>query len=223
MFSYFILFYKCFWLFNCFLFKVADFLAIRRPLAALLSAAAFAHIAGTTDSEHLAALYITYLTNGAPAPAWERETYSTAAMFDALRKTVETVVRLQQDVLGRAGARANDLNIATTDGQRLVAFRVLNHATEQPPSLYYSTEAGVTLNRKYPGTADREEGGNPRAWKRAEEHGRHVIVASEPSTFDRGQWKLVGKNCAVVVEGDGKVDVREVGVEEGWNSTVGDI
>lgn len=143
-------------------------------------------------------------------------------MFDALRKAVETVVKLQQDVLGRDKAQPNDLNLATTDGLRLVAFRVRNHATEQPPSLYYSTSAGVTFNSKYPGTADGMKGGNPRAWKRAEEHGRHVIVASEPSTYDKGEWKLLEKNRAVVVERDGGMRVQEVGVKEEWNATVND-
>lgn len=144
-------------------------------------------------------------------------------MTSALRRVVETVIQLQQAALGVDRAQPNSLNLATTDGQRLVAFRVRNHATEQPPSLYYSTVAGATLNRKYPGSADGGEGGNAGAWKRREEHGRHVVVASEPSTFDRAEWRLVGKNQAVVVEGDGGVRVVEVGVLEGWNATVNDI
>lgn len=201
---------------------IADFLSIRRPLCDLLSLDAYAHIAGTTDSEHLAALYITYLTDGAGKEAWESESYSTTHMFDALRKAVETVIKLQQEVLGPEKAQPNDLNLATTDGVRLVSFRVRNHATEQPPSLYYSTSAGVTFNRKYPGMADGEKKENPRAWKKAEEHGRHVIVASEPSTYKKGEWKLLEKNLAVVVERDGRMKVQEVGVKKEWNATVND-
>ena len=70
-------------------------------------------------------------------------------MRDAMRKATGTVVNLQREKLG-GKAEPNSLNLAATDGRQLVAFRVRNHATEQPPSLYYSTKAGVTLNRKYP-------------------------------------------------------------------------
>lgn len=108
----------------------------------------YANISGSTDSEHLAALYITYLTDGRGKASWE-EQYSVQQMRDALRKAIDTVVKLQQKKLG-AKAEPNSLNLATTDGSQLVTFRVRNHAVEQPPSLYYSTNAGVTLNRKYP-------------------------------------------------------------------------
>ena len=66
-----------------------------------------------------------------------------------MQKAVGTVVKLQREKLGDK-AQPNSLNLAATDGGQLVAFRVRNYATEQPPSLYYSTKAGVTLNRKYP-------------------------------------------------------------------------
>lgn len=70
--------------------------------------------------------------------------------------------------------------------------------------------------------ADGEKKENPRAWKKAEEHGRHVIVASEPSTYKKGEWKLLEKNLAVVVERDGRMKVQEVGVKKEWNATVND-
>ena len=66
-----------------------------------------------------------------------------------MRKTIGTVVQLQRQRLGDK-AEPNSLNLATTDGSQLVAFRFRNHAVEQPPSLYWSNKAGVTLNRKYP-------------------------------------------------------------------------
>ena len=94
----------------------------------------------------------------------------------------------------------------------MVAMRVRNHVTEEPPSLYYSTVAGVSLNHKYPGTASGEE--NPdwsedADWtKNPDDYPPHVIVASEPSTRvaeapkveDTGPWKLIAKNTCVMVE-----------------------
>ena len=82
----------------------------------------------------------------------------------------------------------------------------------------------MTLNRKYPDEADgaggkwgkaggemgthgvKAEGRNPRAHKGVEEHGRHVIVASEPTTYKKCEWELIEKNHAIVVDGEGKVE-----------------
>jgi len=127
---------------------VSDFISICRDMVDLMDDDAYANIAGSTDLEHVAALYITYLTEGKGKASWEKQ-YTVHQMRDAMRKIVGTVVQLQRKKF-RDKAEPNSLNIATTDGQQLVAFRFRNHAVEQPPSLYYSTKAGVTLNRKYP-------------------------------------------------------------------------
>ena len=127
---------------------VADFISISRDMVDLMDDDSYANISGSTDSEHFAALYITYLTDGKGKYSWEKQ-YSVYQMRDAMRKTIGTIVQLQRKKLGDK-AEPNSLNLATTDGSQLVAFRFRNHTIEQPPSLYYSTKAGVTLNRKYP-------------------------------------------------------------------------
>lgn len=195
---------------------VADFLAISRDVCELIDDDAYANISGTTDSEHVAALYITYLTSGKGKASWE-EQYSTAEMSAALHKTMGSIVKIQREKLGDR-AQPNSLNVAATDGSQLVAFRCRNHAIEQPPSLYYSTKAGVTMNRKYPDHPDGLE--NPMARKKAEEHGNHIIVASEPSTYKKQDWTLIEKNYCIVVEKNGKVVVEAVEYPEEWNATV---
>jgi len=127
---------------------VSSFIYICRDLVALLDDDVYRNISGSTDSEHLAALYMTHLTNGKGKASWELE-YPIESMRDAMRKAMGTVVRLQRERLGEK-AEPNSLNLAATDGMKLVAFRCRNHKTEQPPSLYWSTSAGVTLNRKFP-------------------------------------------------------------------------
>ena len=117
-------------------------------MADLMDDDSYGNVHGSTDSEHFAALYITYLTDGKGRKSWEQQ-YTVKQMRDAMRKAVGTVVKLQREKLGDK-AEPNSLNLAATDGSQLVAFRFRNHAIEQPPSLYYSTKAGVTLNRKYP-------------------------------------------------------------------------
>lgn len=221
---------------------ISSFPTIARQMANLMSTEAFEHIEGRTDTEHFAALYISYLMFGSEASApstvpeasnekWER-THSTAEMLKALQHAVNTVIDLQQKVLGDK-AEPNDLNVCVTDGKQLVAMRYRNHLTEQPPSLYYSTSAGVTLNRKYPdhpdgakcpngparGGAEKEmgqnsgakaAGHNPHAHKNSEEHGRHVIVASEPITYKDREWKLIEKNHAVVFSADANITIEKL-------------
>lgn len=145
-----------------------------------------------------------------------------------MRSAVKTIVLLQREKFGDK-AEANSLNVCATDGIRLVAIRARNHDTEQPPSLYWSTKAGVTLNRKYPGLPTAEDGRvgqNPAAHKRPEEHGSHVIVASEPSTFQKREWEVIEKNCCLMVFKDGKVVHEKLEYPKEWNapaaSTVGD-
>lgn len=204
---------------------ISSFPKVSRQMYGLMSDEAYENIRGSTDTEALAALYISYLTAGAGegqgAEKWEH-TFTTKQMLEALQHTVNTIIDLQQKALGNQ-AEPNDLNVCVTDGRQLVALRFRNHATEQPPSLYYSTSAGVTLNRKYPdhpdgengpdGVAKRgEKGGghNPRAHRDAADHGRHFIVASEPTTYKTKEWDLIEKNHAVLVEADARFVVEKI-------------
>jgi glutamine amidotransferase len=218
---------------------ISSFPQISRQMTNLMSVEAFEHIGGKTDTEHFAALYMSYLTFGVEAtPAstapnsfnekWENS-YATAEMLKALQHAANTVIDLQQKALGDK-AEPNDLNVCVTDGKQLVAMRFRNHPTEQPPSLYYSTSAGVTLNRKYPDHPDgakcpdgaardgaekakpgeKAAGHNPHAHKKAEEHGRHVIVASEPTTYRDHDWTLIEKNHALVVSEDANVTIEKL-------------
>ncbi|KAL2392408.1 hypothetical protein ABEF95_004672 [Exophiala dermatitidis] len=200
---------------------VAHFGDIRRPLLDLMEKPAYENVHGTTDSEHLAALYMTYLTkssasssttssaNSQDDSSWQHQ-YTTTEMLDALVSAFKAIIALQQKVLGGPqNVQASSLNVCCTDGRQMVAVRLRNHAVEQPPSLYWSTRAGVTLNRKYPdlpsGTAE-----NPNATKQVSEHGKHVIVASEPTTYKVQDWSLIEKNYALLVDDRGHATMVKV-------------
>ncbi|KAI0476309.1 N-terminal nucleophile aminohydrolase [Xylariaceae sp. FL0804] len=208
---------------------VAGFARVRRAMMAAMAYDAYAAVQGGTDSEHLAALYMTFLAGrDGTREAWERQ-YALDEMRVALQRTVVMVMELQRAASGSGSGSgssedsafsANSLNLCATDGQRLVACRFRNHGAQQPPSLYWSEFAGTTLNRKYPGDPD---GINPRAQggpddadahgssgKEKEEEekekkkvGRHTIVASEPTTFDENEWHLIGKNNMLLVDENG--------------------
>lgn len=183
---------------------VAHFDKIRRALALEFSDEASAIIKGTTDSEHLAALFFTYLEEKRGAKAWE-VSHPLEDVKVAAEQAVEKVIELQRRIVGNEGAGldGSSLNLAITDGTQLLAIRFRNHATEHPPSLYYSTKAGVTLNRKYP---DHPDAGVSRAGIRSKsEHGDHVIVASEPTTYKEHDWQLIQKNHCVMVDADSQL------------------
>ena len=199
---------------------VTNFLDIGRDMCDMMDDDAYANISGSTDSEHFAALYMTFLTNGKGKKSWEQE-YSVSEMRDAIKKAIEAVVQLQRSKLDDK-AVPNSLNVAATDGTQIVAFRFRNHKSDQPPSLYYSTSAGVTLNRKYPDHPDGKEKEDPQAPKKAEQHGSHVIIASEPSTYKAKQWTLIEKNHCIMVEKNGSVKLEEVKYPQEWNTSADD-
>lgn len=124
-------------------------------------------------------------------------------------------------------AEPSSLNVAVTDGQSFVACQDRNHLTQQPPSMYYSTVAGITLNRQFPDHPDGEKrphgsakeqdpkeakGHNPHAHRPSETHGKHIIVASEPSTYRIQDWKLIEKNHMGLVEPTGDSEVVKMTV-----------
>ncbi|KAF2433375.1 N-terminal nucleophile aminohydrolase [Tothia fuscella] len=195
---------------------ISDFLSIRRQICSLLDQDAYSNVLGSTDSEHLGALFMTYLTEGRGRASWD-ETYPATKTKEALERAVAKVIELQQIHLGDK-RQPNDLNLATTDGQQLLCIRFRNHATEQPPSLYYSTTAGVTLNRKYPDCADGEDE-NLGVCRRTDQHGAHLIVASEPTTYKDEEWNLITKNSCITFSKGGELKVEKLAYQKGWDAT----
>lgn len=161
---------------------------------------------------------MTYLTDSGPSTSFETE-YSVEAMAEAMHRTVSTIITIQRHIIGDSKRTPNSLNLCATDGVKLVAYRFRNHATSQPPSLYYSTKAGTTLNRKYPGDADnRQIPGMTDRGRDVSEHGKHLIVASEPSTYKIEDWELVGKNQCVMADANGRFEVRDAPYRQEWDA-----
>lgn len=175
-------------------------------------------ILGTTDTEHMAALFFERLVGGSKdewAALTRGKRYPVSALAATMRAVLEELESwvdqcIQEEDDGTAAdTQHSALNLVVTDGSQLVATRYASPAPREPPSLYLSTVAGATLNRLYKGNPDK---GHPRLQAKGhalqegrrpkEAHGRHVIVASEPSTYDRSEWELIPAQSMVVVGDD---------------------
>jgi glutamine amidotransferase len=112
---------------------VTDFSTLKLELCQKMSKAAYLNMKGGTDSEHMAALYVSYLTNFGDETSFEQE-YSTEQMGTAMTAMIMTILELQATMLG-TNAKPNSLNLCATDGVKMIACRFRNHATQEPPSL----------------------------------------------------------------------------------------
>ncbi|MEO1132294.1 MAG: ergothioneine biosynthesis protein EgtC [Cyanobacteria bacterium J06639_1] len=97
---------------------------LMRPVRQLLREDYYRAVLGTTDSEHLFALWLHYLHD---LPA------TLAGMRDALRQTLDRVAEWAE-----ASDLQASLNLMFTDGRELVASRFSTRAPA--PTLYYATD-----------------------------------------------------------------------------------
>lgn len=197
---------------------LAFFDQIKRSMCAEISTEAFNEIKGTADSEHLAALTFTILEKKKGPRAWE-ESHPVEELRRALEDAIKQVIVLQIQVSTPDTFQASSINVAITDGHQLLAIRFRNHLKEHPPSLYTSRTAGTLLNRKFEGNPN-NSGPNlfqkkfPNLQLKAPSlHKPHVVVCSEPTTYDERDWKLVPKNTGIMVDEDMRVEEFEVDVQ----------
>lgn len=171
---------------------LAGFQTFVRRLRHGLSDEAYRLIAGSTDSEHLFALFV---------DRW-RELEGEEPL-ERLVLGLTAAIAASEELRRGAGIEAPSLlNLALTDGHRAVVTRWISPGApeETANTLYY-----------HPGRCYRCEDGVGRmepAADAAEEQA--VIVASEPLTRD-GTWRRVAPNHMVVVSE--AIDVRVVPVE----------
>lgn len=201
---------------------LAKYASIKLKILSSLSTPARVAILGTTDSEHIAALFFDRLSGG--TGDWETgKKYDVVKMRETMRGILgelEKWIQEAKDEDAKNGiTKSTDehscLNLICTDGTSLIATRYASPPPLEPPSLYYSTSAGAKFNRKFQGHPDEGHPHVPSHLTKggsinSSEHGLHVIVASEPSTYDAADWKLIGVNEMVSVDRDMKVHIEKI-------------
>ncbi|CAF1175104.1 unnamed protein product [Rotaria sordida] len=185
--------------------SVANFLNIKFALVQKLSENAYRNIFGTTDTEHVAALFFTHLGND-----WDTE-LPMENLKNAMIKTLQDILTLIQESAEDRDETLSqsNLNFAVTDSCQLLATRFSSMDEFEPPSLYYSTTAGPTFNRKFPDHPDGKEVGKE-ATQATHNHGKHVIVASEPSTYKTKDWHLIPSNSFILIGKDLNVVIEKI-------------
>jgi ergothioneine biosynthesis protein EgtC len=162
---------------------IGSFRSIRRTLLAQLREEAFDVIHGSTDSEHLFALFIDDLA--------EASLEDEHVLARCLNRAVWRVLALV-DELG--GSAPSYLNLAVTDGDRAAACRFSNDPDRNPESLYLiQRELYQPVWRGSPG-------------RRRDERSTSLVVSSERLTDD-GSWHTVEPNHMISIGRDGSSQI----------------
>jgi predicted glutamine amidotransferase len=163
--------------------RMAGFRQVRRSLTATLSDESYDQIEGTTDSEHAFALFLDRLR-----PHFAD--YDLTRLVEALTDVLHTLVGF-----GAAAGigEASDYNFAVTDGERVVATRYTDRAGAVPQTLYVCTGRRFENVDGHYRMVDGPTGA--------------VIVASEPLTSRREEWRAVPPNHVVTVDRDLSVTI----------------
>jgi predicted glutamine amidotransferase len=157
---------------------IGSFRSIRRALLASLCEEAFHLIQGSTDSEHLFAVFMDELAAA--------NTEEPHALATCLNRAVWRVVDLVGEL---GGGHPSYLNLAVADGDRAAACRFTSDPGRVPESLY-------AIEREiYRPVAK----GSPE--RRHAEHSTSFVVSSERLTEDPA-WRVVEPNHVVSIARD---------------------
>jgi len=125
---------------------IPHFSRIKLRLLNLLGDPFFQEIKGSTDSEHIFALFLTILYSNYPSSSDLSGYLNISPSLDesilALNKTISTLLSLCEEV---EIEDACSLNLCLTDGVNIIATRFRN-GPQMPPSLYYNYGADFTCD-----------------------------------------------------------------------------
>jgi glutamine amidotransferase len=173
--------------------NIGGFRKVRRQLLDELTDEAFGMVRGSTDTEHLFAVFVDELVrNGCPVdprhgngtPPGDDETDAALELAHRLSNALARVLSLVREF---ADGAPSFLNVAVADGHHAAISRFTDHPKEQPESLHYlMEELYEPTGRRFP-------------QRRAGDEGEAVVVSSERLTDDR-DWKDVPVNSMVVLD-----------------------
>lgn len=163
---------------------ISAFSQIKRVLVNHLDEKFFLFIQGSTDSECCFALFLdTLLKMGYDAEDPDTQ-FTHKVLREALLHTIDLIKQWQT----AHTLEPSLLNFAVTDGDSVVCSRYITSKTDEAASLHFST--GLRFFEYEPGLFKME---------RLSRSQDVIFIASEPLTFERGDWTCVPTNTVVLI------------------------
>ena len=170
--------------------SIGGFNSIKRYLRRDLSDEIYEWVKGQTDSEHFFAIFLNKLNTQNPEP-----------IADNYAKLLqETVVHIEKIKKEHNITETSYINVALTDGEKLVALRYVSSSEEEPSTLYYSEGTKYVC----------VDGVCKMVVENPEEHS--VLVVSEKLTDSRSDWKPIPRNFILLVKKDLSCHLRPMEV-----------
>lgn len=170
---------------------IPDFRKMKRRLVGQLSDLSYQKILGSTDSEHIFAIFLDEFRELSVSEDAEGSVRKEA-MAKAMQSTIQRVVGLMKECEIEAPCF---LNLAVSDGEQVVASRYTSGVPERANTLYlhvgkrYVCVDGVCMMEE----PDKEKGA--------------FLVASEPLGGDPG-WEAIPPNSLVLGDVDMNTEIR---------------
>ena len=203
---------------------IAKFDFIKRKLLENVPVKIYQRIKGSTDSEVIFSVFLSYLPNNGDYT----QTYGPDVMKDCLIKTIAKIelltgslTRLENNDNKRdepVSASKSSLNFAVSDGETVIVTR-FRSGSEDGPSLYithtnkYQVDAIHHDLRHKPTVQHRREKSifnmkEKKVIRNADACKDSVIICSEPLDYDDRNWKLIPNNNIVVIHPKDRVSRR---------------
>ncbi|KAI5810945.1 nucleophile aminohydrolase [Peziza echinospora] len=166
---------------------IAGFKKIKRRLVEEIKDEFFLAVEGSTDSEWAFALYLDTLASlGASPSSSPKNGFGHKLLRQAM---LNTIARLNALLITAGITEPSLLNFGLSDGHSVICTRYVSSKTDEAASLYFSS--GTRFHEYKPG-----------GFYRMERHDKGqdlVMVASEPLTFERGDWVTVPTNSILSI------------------------
>ncbi|GMG19107.1 unnamed protein product [Ambrosiozyma monospora] len=169
---------------------ISNFSKIKRKLISHIEDEFFLTIQGSTDSECSFALFLDCLYKLGVDPKKDARV-PAKTLRKALVNTIQLIKDWVNEVIGPDNEKEPSLmNFAVTDGESIVVSRYVSSKIDEAASLYFST-----------GSRFIEVEPNYFKMERLNRSQDIIMIASEPLTFERGDWISVPTNSTLTIKG----------------------
>lgn len=159
--------------------RIGSFHKVRRRLLEGLTDEAFDVVRGSTDTEHLFAVFVDEIVrNGCPVDPGGQGASTGDGAQELAERLVAAIRRTLALVREEGDGESSFLNVAVSDGRHVAVSRYTDDPDEDPESLYW------LHGEMY------EPAGRSFAERRKDDEGEAVVVSSERLTDDP-RWQVV--------------------------------